>query len=62
MNYKIYIYALMLFVTSFAFSGINYTNVFKKGHIIEAKILVMLIVLGVSYMASRFIIDFIELM
>ena len=43
MNYKIYIYAIMLLVTAFSLSGVNFTGVFKKNHEIEAKIMVVLI-------------------
>ena len=62
MNYKIYIYAFMLFVTIFALSGINYTGLFKKNHIIEAKVLIVLIAMGLSYLAASYIISFIEAM
>ena len=61
MNYKVYIYMLMLFITAFSLSGINFNNLFKKNHIIEAKIFIMLIALSISYLASRFIIDFLNL-
>jgi uncharacterized integral membrane protein (TIGR02327 family) len=52
----------MLFATTFAVSGINYNDFFKKGHVIEARVFVMLMILGISYIASKFIIDFVELM
>lgn len=60
MNYRIYIYTFMLLVTAFALSGINFDNLFKKNHIIESRIIVLLIVLSISYLASQFIINFIE--
>ncbi len=61
MDYKVYIYALMLIVTVFSLSGINFNDFFKKNHIIEAKIFVMLIALAISFLASEFIIMIIEL-
>lgn len=61
MDYKIFIYAIMLFATTFAFTGLNINNIFRKNHVIEAKIFIMLLILSVSYLSSRFIIDFIEL-
>ena len=60
MDYRVYIYALMLFATTFAFSGININSIFRKGHVIEARIFLMLLIASVSYLASRFIISFIE--
>ena len=60
MDYRIYIYALMLFATTYAFSGINFNNIFRTNHKLEAKVFVMILILGVSYISSRFIIDFIE--
>lgn len=60
MSYKVYIYAFMLLLTAFAFSGINFNNFFRTNHKIEAKVLIMLLVMAVSYLASNFIISFIE--
>lgn len=60
MSYKVYIYAIMLFITAFSLSGLNFNNVFKKDHILEAKILMVLIILSISYLSSSFIISFIE--
>jgi len=61
MNYKIYIYAIMLLVTAFSLSGVNFTGVFKKNHEIEAKIMVVLIAMSISFLASSYIINFLNL-
>lgn len=61
MSYKVFIYAFMLLTTIFSLSGINYTSFFKKNHAFEAKIFVILIALSISFLASEFIINFIEL-
>ncbi|NMA50789.1 MAG: DUF1146 domain-containing protein [Mollicutes bacterium] len=61
MNYKIYIYFLVLIVTIFSLTGINFNGFFKKNHIIEAKIFVMLIAFAISFLVSEFIIKIIEL-
>ena len=61
MDYKVFIYIIMLFITTFCLSGINYTGFFKIKHELEAKLFILIISLGISYIASRFIIDFIEL-
>lgn len=61
MNIKIVIYALSLILTAFAFSGINFNNLFKKNHIIEARIFAMLVIIGISYLVGSFIIVCINL-
>ena len=61
MNYKVYVYALVLLLTSFAFSGINFNEFFRINKKIEARIFVMLLIIAVSYLVSQFIISFIEL-
>lgn len=60
MDYRVFIYAISLFVTVFAFSGINYNNFFRTNHKLEARIFVMLLIISVSYLVSSFIIGFIE--
>ena len=60
MDYRIYIYAFMLFTTTYAFSGINFNNFFRTNHKLEAKIFVMLLIISVSYLVSSFVISFIE--
>jgi uncharacterized membrane protein YwzB len=51
----------MLFTTTFAVSGINFNGFFKTKHELEAKIFVALLILGISFAASEFIIGFIEM-
>ena len=60
MNYKVYIYAFMMLATIFALSGINYTGLFRTNHKIEAKVFIILVAMAISYLASQFIISFIE--
>lgn len=60
MDYRIYIYTFMLLLTAFALSGINFDNFFKKNHIIEAKIIILLLAMSISYLTSEFIISFID--
>lgn len=61
MNYKIYLYAITLFLSIFALSGVNYTGVFKINHKIEAKALIMLLSMALSYLVTNFIYDIINL-
>ena len=61
MNYKVLIYVLMLFVSIFALSGINFMGFFKIKHELEAKIFVMLASFGLAYVSAEFFIKLIEL-
>lgn len=61
MDYRVFIYIIMLFITMFCLSGINYTGFFKTKHELEAKLFILITSLGISYIASQFIINFIEL-
>ena len=60
MDYKIFVYAISLFISVFAFSGINFNNFFRTNHRLEARIFVMLLIISVSYLVSEFIINFVE--
>jgi len=60
MNYRTYIYIVSVLLSTFAISGINFTNVFRKNKQIEAKILVVILSLALGYLVGTFIITFIE--
>ena len=60
MNYKILIYIIVLFLTIYALSSINYEKFIKKNKIIETKILVMLLSLSIAYLVTNFILLFIS--
>ncbi len=60
MNYKIYLYAVMLFISIFALSGVNFEKLIKKGKVIEARVLFMLISISLSYLVTNFIWDFLN--
>jgi len=60
MNYKTYIYIVSVLLSTFALSGINFTNFFKKNKEIEAKIFIVLIVIALGYLVGSFVITFIE--
>lgn len=60
MNYKTYIYIVSVLISTFALSGVNYTNFFKKGKIFESKTLVILFALALGYLVGTFVITFIE--
>ena len=61
MSYKIYIYILMLLLSSFALSGVNFNQIIKTNYKNEARILAFLLILSLSFTSSMFIINVIEL-
>ena len=58
---KAVIYILSVLVSIFALSGINFNNVFKKNHIWEAKIFVIICSFIMGYLLAEFIINFSEI-
>lgn len=60
MNFRTYIYIISVLLSTFAISGINFNNVFRKNKVIEARIFVILLVLALGYLVGTFIITFIE--
>lgn len=61
MNYKIYLYAICVFLSIFALSGINYEKFIKTNKIIETKILIMILALIMGYLLTNLIVEFLEL-
>ena len=60
MNYRTYIYIISVLLSTFAVSGINFNNIFKKNKVYEARLLVVLLVLALGYLVGTFVITFIE--
>lgn len=60
MNYKLFVYIVITLLSAVAVSGINFNNIFRKDKTIEAKILVFLFILALSYLVTNFIGDFLE--
>jgi uncharacterized integral membrane protein (TIGR02327 family) len=50
----------MLFISIFALSGVNFEKLIKKGKVIEARVLFMLISISLSYLVTNFIWDFLN--
>ncbi len=61
MNYKIYLYAIFVFLSIFILSGINFEKFMKKNKVIEAKLLVMTLSCAMSYLLTNFVVDFLNL-
>lgn len=62
MSIKVYIYVITLLTSAYALSGINYDAFIKKNKALEARILVILLSMAISYLVTNFIYDFINLM
>ncbi len=60
MNYKAYIYAITLFISIFALSGVNFDGFIKTNKALEARILVILLSICTSYLVTNFITDFLS--
>ncbi len=60
MNYKAYIYAISLFISIFALSGVNFDGFIKTNKALEARILVILLSICTSYLVTNFITDFLS--
>ncbi len=61
MNYKIFIYALFLFLSIFVLSGINFSKIMKQNKELEARLLVMCLSVSLSYLMTNFVFDFLNL-
>ena len=61
MNYKIYLYALFLFINIYMLSGINFEKFMRKNKVIEARLLIMALGFIFSYLLTNFVVDFLNL-
>lgn len=55
---KAIIYIISILVCIFAVSGINFNNFFKKNHVWEARIFIVVISFIMGYLLAEFIINF----
>lgn len=60
MNYKAYIYIITLLLSVFTLSGVNFEKIFRTNKVVEARILVIIISITLSYLTTNFITDFIN--
>ena len=61
MNYKIYLYAIFLFLSIFILSGVNFDRIMKKNKVIEAHLLVITLSMAMSYLVTNFVLSFLNL-
>jgi len=60
MKYKAIIYAINLFLSVWALSGINFDKFMKLNKPTEARILVLILGISFSYLITNFIVDFVS--
>lgn len=58
MKYKALIYAINLFLSVWALSGVNFDKFMKLNKPFEARLLVLILGISFSYLVTNFIIDF----
>lgn len=59
--YKTIIYILSILMSIFIVSGINFNNFFKKNHIWEARMFIVVISFIIGYLFGSFIIEFLSI-
>ena len=59
MNYKLILYVIFVFVSTYILSGVNFDAFMKKNKPIEARLLVMGLCFMMSYLLTNFVYDFI---
>ena len=55
---KFLLYLLVLPLVIYAIDSINFTNIFKKNKIVQARIFYILLIFGLSYLVCSIIYDF----
>lgn len=60
MGIKIYLYVFFTLMSIFIFNGINWQVIMKKDKVIEARMLVLSLSFGLSYLLTNFVVDFIS--
>lgn len=60
MNYKAYIYVIMVLLSAYTLSGINFDNFIKKNKVLEARLLVLILSISLGYLLTNFITDFLS--
>lgn len=60
MQYKTIIYIIMVFLSAYALTGINFEKFMKSNKIVEAKIIVVILCFISSYLLTNFIVDFLN--
>lgn len=60
MNYTVFVYIFFAFLAAYGVSAINFDGFIRKGKIWEARVLAMLIIFALGYLAAKFVLDFVS--
>lgn len=60
MSIDIYLYVFFTLLSIFILNGINWEKFMKSGKVIEAKLLVLTLSFGLSYLLTNFVLAFID--
>ena len=60
MGIDIYLYVFFTLLSIFIFNGINWEKFMKRGKVIEAKLLVLVLSFALSYLLTNFVLAFIN--
>ena len=55
---KFLLYLMVLPLVIYAMDSVNFSNIFKKNKIVQARIFYILLIFGLSYLVCSFIFDF----
>ena len=61
MNAELITLVVCTFIAAFGLSGINYNGFFKKEHIMDARVLVMVLSFSFGYLLTQFVLVFLNL-
>ena len=60
MDIKVYLYIFFTMMSVFILNGINFNGIMKKGKVIKAKMLVLVLSFALSYLLTNFVLDFVS--
>lgn len=59
MRVEVLLYTFFTLMSIFIFNGVNFNQIMKKNKEVEAKLLVLALSFGLSYLLTNFVMDFI---
>lgn len=59
MRFEVLLYTFFTLMSIFIFNGVNFNQIMKKNKEVEAKLLVLSLSFGLSYLLTNFVMDFI---
>lgn len=59
MRVEVYLYTFFTLLAIYIFNGVNFNQFMKKNKELEAKLLVLSLSFGLSYLLTNFVMDFI---